>query len=69
MAHRRTTLAYGVTDNPRHKYCLEDYSDFSRNHNKAVSIRRWKRDLKSKARAAKRVMIHKAMGGNYESYD
>lgn len=61
MAHRKTTLAYGVVNDPRHKYVLEDYSDFSRNHNKAVSIRRWKRDLKSKARQAAKRHIQKVL--------
>lgn len=28
MAHRKTTLAYGVTDDPRHKYALEDSVTF-----------------------------------------
>ena len=68
MAHsRRKMKAYGEREHGGY-YVRDDY-EWSRNHHKAVSIRRWKRDLKSKARAAKRVMIHKAMGGNYESYD
>lgn len=68
MAHsRRKMKAYGEREHGGH-YVLDNY-EWSRNHHKAVSIRRWKRDLKSKARAAKRVMIHKAMGGNYENYD
>lgn len=67
MAHRKTTLAYGVTDDPRHKYALEDYTGFSRNHNKARSIHNWKRDLKSKARQATRRMLDNfRKRGSYE---
>lgn len=67
MAHRKTTLAYGVTDDSRHKYALEDYSDFSRNHNKVRSVRNWKRDLKSKARQASlRMLDNLRKRGNYE---
>lgn len=61
MAHRKTTLAYGALANPTHKYGLEDYTDFSRNHNKAVNIRRWKRNLKSKARQKNRQEMHDAL--------
>ena len=67
MAHRKTTLAYGVTDNPRHKYALEDYSDFSRKDKKARSVHTRKRDLKSKARQASRRMLDNLKKrGNYE---
>lgn len=66
MAHRKTTMAYGVAE-AGHKYVLEDYSEFSRNHNKAQSIRRWKRDLKSEARQANRRKIENfRKGGDYE---
>lgn len=62
MAHRKTTMAYGVAE-AGHPYVLEDYTDFSRNHTKAKSIRNWKRDLKSKARQANRRHINKIMKG------
>lgn len=55
----RKMRAYGENEHPG-KYVLEDYQ-FSRNHTKAVSIRRWKRDLKSVARAARRQEIHRIM--------
>lgn len=49
MSHsRRKMKAYGEKEHGGH-YVLDDY-DFSRNHTKAVTIRRWKRLLKKKAR-------------------
>ena len=65
MAHRKTTMAYGVAESG-HKYVLEDFSEFSRNHNKARSIRRWKRDLKSKARQVAKRHIQKVLCRNTE---
>ena len=41
---------------------LDEY-EWSRNHCKAVTIRRWKRDLKKKARAHNRRVMHQAMQG------
>lgn len=32
------------------KYVLDDFGGWSRNHNKASSIRNWKRPLKKRAR-------------------
>lgn len=55
----RRKRAYGENEH-RGRYVLDDYQ-WSRNHHKAVTIRRWKRDLKQKARSAKRAMLHKAM--------
>ena len=43
-------------------YILDEY-EWSRNHCKAVTIRRWKRDLKKKARAHNRRVMHQAMQG------
>ena len=60
MSHsRRKMKAYGEREHGG-KYILDDY-EWSRNHHKATTIRRWKRDLKSKARSARRNMISKAM--------
>lgn len=59
QGHRRMS-AYGEREHSG-KYVLDNYN-WSRNHHKAVSIRRWKRNLKKKARAARRRMI----GGCYE---
>lgn len=44
------------------RYILDEY-EWSRNHCKAVTvtIRRWKRDLKKKARAHNRRVMHQAM--------
>lgn len=39
---------------------IYDY-EFSRNHTKAETIRRWRRDLKKKARSRRRKEIYKAM--------
>nr|WP_288978328.1 hypothetical protein [uncultured Blautia sp.] len=38
------------------KYVLDDYT-FSRNNRKAVTIRRWKRNLKRKARKYNRLRL------------
>ena len=51
--------AYGEREHGG-KYVLDDYV-FSRNHTKAVAIRRWKRDLKRRARNCNRRMIYLAM--------
>ena len=49
MSHsRRKMKAYGEKEHGGH-YVLDDYG-YSRNHTKAVTIRRWKRLLKKKAR-------------------
>ena len=48
MGHRKMP-AYGEREHGG-RYILDDYV-FSRNHNKAERIRRWKRDLKKRARA------------------
>lgn len=47
------------------RYILDDY-DFSRNHTKAQTIKRWKRNLKKKARSERRRVEHKAMSTNDE---
>ena len=60
MRHKRTTLAYGVREDAG-PYTLENYGGWSRNHNKASSIRRWKQPLKSKARQRNRAELHKIM--------
>lgn len=44
----RKMRAYGEGEHGG-KYVLDDF-DFSRNHTKAVTVRRWKRNLKKKAR-------------------
>lgn len=44
----RKMNAYGEREHTG-KYALDDYA-FSRNHTKAVTIRRWKRNLKKKVR-------------------
>lgn len=48
MSHRKMP-AYGEREH-RGRYILDDYC-WSRNHCRAVTIRRWKRNLKKKARA------------------
>lgn len=48
----RKIRAYGENEHGG-KYILDNYC-FSRNHTKAVTIRRWKRDLKKKARQKNR---------------
>lgn len=40
------------------KYILDDYT-WSRNHTKAETIRRWKRNLKKKARAANSRLVRR----------
>lgn len=42
------------------KYILDDYV-WSRNHNKAIAIRRWKRGLKKKARSHMRQQLHREL--------
>lgn len=54
QGHRRMP-AYGEREHGG-KYVLDDY-EWSRNHTKAVTIRRRKRSLKKKARAARRRML------------
>lgn len=54
QGHRRMP-AYGEREHGG-KYVLDDY-EWSRNHTRAVTVRRWKRNLKKKARAARRRMI------------
>lgn len=44
----RKMSAYGEREHTG-RYVLDDYT-FSRNHTKAITIRRWKRNLKKKAR-------------------
>lgn len=63
MGHRKMP-AYGEREHGG-RYVLDDYM-FSRNHNKAVRIRRWKRDLKKRARAHNREVVHQAMQGEAE---
>ena len=53
----RKMRAYGENEHPG-KYVLDDYVYF-RNHTKAVTIRRWKRHLKKKARSYMRQRLHK----------
>ena len=55
----RKMRAYGENEHPG-KYVLDDYR-WSRNHHKAVAIRRWKRHLKKKARSYMRQRLHKEM--------
>ena len=52
----RKMRAYGENEHPG-KYVLDDYV-YSRNHTKAVAIRRWKRHLKKKARSNMRQRLH-----------
>lgn len=54
MSHRKMT-AYGERENGG-RYILDDYC-WSRNHCRAVTIRRWKRNLKKKARAKQRMRL------------
>lgn len=53
--------AYGENEK-RGKYILEDY-EISRNHTKALAIRRYKRSLKSCARQAVRKEIRDYLYG------
>ena len=54
MGHRKMP-AYGEREHGG-RYILDEY-EWSRNHCKAVTIRRWKRDLKKKARAHNRRVM------------
>jgi hypothetical protein len=54
----RKMPAYGEREHSG-KYVLDDYT-YSRNHQKASTIRRWKRNLKKKARQSMRRVLHKA---------
>ncbi|MCD7824245.1 MAG: hypothetical protein LUG86_09590 [Oscillospiraceae bacterium] len=56
--HRRMP-AYGERERGG-RYILDDYC-FSRNHTKAISVRRAKRELKKKARAHRRQLISRLM--------
>ena len=58
MGHRKMS-AYGEREH-NGRYVLDDY-EFSLNHTKAETIRRWRRDLKKKARSRRRKEIYKAM--------
>ena len=58
MGHRKMA-AYGEREH-NGRYALEDY-EYSRNHTKAETIKRWKRNLKKKARAHCQSEILKAM--------
>lgn len=60
MGHRKMP-AYGEREHGG-RYILDEY-EWSRNHCRAVTIRRWKRDLKKKARAYNRRVMHQAMQG------
>ena len=54
--------AYGGEEHGS-RYVLDEYR-WSRNHCKAVTIRRWKRDLKKKARARITAgVMHQAIQG------
>ena len=55
MGHRKMP-AYGEREHGG-RYILDEY-EWSRNHCKAVTIRRWKRDLKKKARAHNRRVMY-----------
>lgn len=52
--HRRMH-AYGERE-CRGKYVLDEY-EWSRNHTRALTIRRWKRNLKKRARSRNRAEI------------
>lgn len=54
MGHRKMR-AYGEREHGG-RYILEDYC-WSRNHCRAATIRRWKRNLKKKARAKRRMQL------------
>lgn len=58
---KRKMSAYGEKES-NGAYILDDYT-FSRNHNKATAIRRWKRNLKKRARSCSRQELHNAMKG------
>lgn len=55
----RKMHAYGEREHGG-KYVLDDYC-WSRNHTKAITIRRWKRDLKKKARNRNKRMSREGM--------
>ena len=55
----RKMHAYGEREQ-QGRYVLDDYC-FSRNHTKAVTIRRWRRNLKKKARQRNRGMVREAV--------
>ena len=55
----RKMRAGGENEHPG-KYVLDDYV-YSRNHTKAVTIRRWKRHLKKKARSNMRQRLYREM--------
>ena len=54
----RKMHAYGECEQ-HGRYVLDDYC-FSRNHTKAATIRRWKRNLKKKARQRNKGMVREA---------
>lgn len=64
MSHRKM-LAYGEQEH-NGSYILCDYK-WSRNHTKAITIRRWKRNLKKKARATNRTELTNIVKKNYTS--
>ena len=55
----RKMHAYGEREQ-HGRYVLDDYC-FSRNHTKAVTIRRWKRKKKKKARQRNRGIAREVM--------
>ena len=61
---RRKMAAYGEREH-NGRYALEAY-EYSRNHTKAETIKRWKRNLKKKARSYRRSEIYKAMQASGE---
>ena len=61
MSHRKMP-AYGEREH-RGRYILDDYC-WSRNHCRAVTIRRWKRNLKKTARAKMRMQLVRLEGGD-----
>ena len=63
MGHRKMA-AYGEREH-NGRYALEDY-EYSRNHTKAETIKRCKRNLKKKARAHCQSEILKAMQASGE---
>lgn len=58
VSHRKMH-AYGERESGG-RYVLDDFV-FSRNHTKAQTIKRWKRNLKKKARSERRRVEQKAM--------
>ena len=50
--------AYGEREQ-HGKYTLEDFCGWSRNHNRAASIRKWKRSLKKRARQVCRTALRR----------